>query len=204
MILYLILITISVLLISVSNIICQTFPNLEWYVVCEYVVLYTLIVCVIDLIVAGLARIIPNSYYNPNKKRWHIFKFEKKFYNFIKIKSWKDKIPDLGKYLEGVSKSKIEDISNAEGLMLFIKKTCSAELCHFYSVIFGFLILVMCTKNLVLTVCLPIAIVNVILNLLPIFVQRYNRPKLIKAYERSLKYKGWHLKTCIKWQNLPK
>ena len=53
----------------------------------------------------------------------------------------------------------------------------------------GFLIMVVNITNVtaILTICLPMAIISFFLNLLPMLIQRYNRPKLLKVYERNIR-----------------
>ena len=67
-------------------------------------------------------------------------------------------------------------------------ETVYAEVLHFWSAILGFLV-VFISPKLFVVVGLPLALTNVILQIMPVMVQRYNRPKLMLAYERAMKNK---------------
>jgi glycosyl-4,4'-diaponeurosporenoate acyltransferase len=53
----------------------------------------------------------------------------------------------------------------------------------------GFIIIVIPPYGLMFNFAFPVAFVNCILNILPILVQRYNRPRLLRMYYRELKRK---------------
>ena len=186
MILYSVVILICMALIALFNIIFIDFlGNISIGGIILYVTLLTISVIIIDLILAGIfCQLFPKKYYNPFKKRFNIFKWEKRFYETIGIKKWKDKIPDLGK-LDGFAKRNAGNLNDNKNIMNFMEKTCSGEITHMWSIPFGFLIILLVPINLGLSICLPIAIVNAVLNYLPFVTQRYNRRKLLVAYERN-------------------
>lgn len=186
MLLYAIVILISVAVISIINIIfsCPVY-GLEWWFPIGYVVFSTLAVIAVDGIVALISRALPKGLFNPTRKRFKIFKWEKRFAEILGVKKWKDKIPELGRAFVGFRKDTVGDIRNNEHVLLFMKETCYAEIIHFYSLFFGFLIMLIYPIKFSLIFALPVAVVNAILNLLPIIVQRYTRPKLIKLYGRN-------------------
>jgi len=141
---------------------------------------------VIDICVALLVRAFDKKI-NPFAKIFHEGKNERKIYNFFRIKSWKDKIPELGKTLKFFDKTKVCEKPNAEYFLMFLRETCVAEVMHVLIIPFAFLIIpIYPIKYLSMT--LPIAIVNVFLQILPICVQRFNRPKLLAGYKRMSKY----------------
>ena len=117
----------------------------------------------------------------PPKKRFKVSDKEKQLYLKLKIKNWKDKVPELGK-LEGFSKSKIADPKNPDYIFKFLTETCIAESLHFLSIVFGLLIFFIVPSKFFIIISLPIFLLNTILHLLPIIIQRYIRPKFLKIY----------------------
>ena len=184
--LYPIIIIIAMIIIAVMNVL---FNNMEpWYIYVIYTIALTIIVILIDGLVAWIIRSLPSKCVDYNKKVFHTTKREIRFYDFIRIKKWKDKVPELGMFTS-FRKNKISDPNNPEYLKRYIMEACYGVIIHYASVPFGFLILLcdykMYSGNsiLFLTIALPVAIVNAILIVLPAFILKYNLPKLIRLYE---------------------
>lgn len=131
-----------------------------------------------------LVRLIPKNFFSYKQVYFKTFNFEKNFYNWIRIKEWKEKIPELGN-TAGFPKNKVKCPRNQEYLKRFLAENCIAEFIHFYAICFGSFVFTYLPTNLDLTIGLPIFLVNFYLNILPLFVQRYLRPKLIRLYEKS-------------------
>jgi glycosyl-4,4'-diaponeurosporenoate acyltransferase len=149
---------------------------------------YLILVILVDAICVLLVRYNPkDSIYNPDKKIYKTFKWEAKLYSKIKIISWKDKIPELG-CLAGFVKTKVVS-DDPSYLYKFAKETVYAEIMHIISAVMGFIIMVIPPYNLMFNFAFPVAIINFILNILPILVQRYNRPRLLRMYYREMKRK---------------
>ena len=191
--LYPIIIITAMIIIAVMNIL---FNNMEpWYIYVIYTVALTIIVILIDGLVAWIIRSLPSKCVDYNKKVFNTTKREKQFYDFIKIKKWKDKVPELGMFTS-FRKNKISDPNNPEYLRRYILEACYGVIIHYYSVPFGFLIILcdykMYNSNsiLYLTIAIPVAIVNAVLIVLPAFILKYNLPKLIRLYEYKKKQKG--------------
>ena len=121
------------------------------------------------------------SFYN--EKKW-----EKKLYKTLRVKAWKDKIPEMGGALAGFQKKKAESTSDADYLYKFMVETCYAEAMHILSVVLGFLVMLIMPQRCALLVGLPVALVNAILNILPVIVQRYVRPMLKASYRRACRH----------------
>ena len=135
---------------------------------------------------------IPEQKMNPFARVWKAHPSERRFYVKLGIRRWKDKIPETGGLLVGFSKSAVADRHNNTYLLKFLKETCYAELMHIISIPCGFLVLLLTfawdsIPHFIAWFGLPVAIVNAILQLLPIFVQRYVRPFLAAAYRHNLK-----------------
>ncbi|MBE5741521.1 MAG: hypothetical protein E7351_03245 [Clostridiales bacterium] len=139
----------------------------------------------IDAIFALFTRfVMPKKYFDPFKKRFAVPKWERKFYEKIGIRKWKDKVPEAGKYLVNFSKSEVADMADNEYVYKFMQETCYAEIMHLYGAIFSFAIIFI-NLRLALLVALPMIVANVLINTLPVMIQRYNRPKLMILYQRN-------------------
>ncbi len=136
------------------------------------------LIVLIDALVAAVCRSLPESFADPERKIFAVSKKEKLFYERLKIRKWKDKIPEIG-HLTGFRKNRLAKPNDPKYLRRFLLENCYGEIVHIVSVPCGFAILAFrrLTKTW-LAIALPVAIVNAILNILPIFVLRYNYYKL--------------------------
>ena len=87
------------------------------------------------------------------------------------------------------AKTEIADTSNNDYIYKFMSETIYAEIMHWLSFGLSFLIIFI-DLSLALTVGLPLVIGNMVLNISPVMVQRYNRPKLMVLYERNERIKA--------------
>lgn len=185
MFLYLTIIVLAVAIISAVN--AVFFAPIYGFSV-TYSILATVILTVavflVDLVIALAVRWLPEKFYAPDKKIFSVFKWERRFYEKLGIRKWKDKIPEMGKVI-GFGKDRVVDIGNNLYVYKFMQETVYAEVMHFYSAILGFLIVFITPLKYALNFALPVATVNFILQLLPIFVQRYTRPKLLAVFRRN-------------------
>ena len=188
MILYLIIIFAGMLLITLSHVIFAS----GFYVshgllhLIMTVVVGVVFIFVIDMIVSAIVMVLPKACYKPFTK---VFRWEKKFYNKIKIKSWKDYIPiGRGPIFIGMKKDSVYNPKDQGYLTKLIDECYRAEMMHFFSQFLGFLLLLLMPVEVVLSISLPIAIINMILQYLPFIVQRYNIPKLQMLYERNKRH----------------
>lgn len=187
MVSYLLAIFIGMLLMSVFNIV-YTMPiyNIGPFHIILAVLANALIVFTIDAIVAYIIHKMPRKYFNPYSKKYKVWSFERKFYEAIGIRKWKDRIPEMGQLCD-FKKDKIAEVDNNQYMFKFLEETCYAEVLHFLSAFLGFLVIFICPLKYVLCFSLPAALINFVLQILPAFIQRYLRPKLLKVYERNLR-----------------
>ena len=151
------------------------------------IIISLLVLVVIDAVCALFVRYcLPKKVFNPFLKCYNVGKKERKFYERIGIRTWKDRIPEAGQLFANFSKTEVADMSNNEYVKKFMEETIYAEIMHWLSMIFSFLIIFL-DLRLALTVGLPLVVGNMILNLMPVLVQRYNRPKLMVLYQRNEK-----------------
>ena len=186
---YLITLCVGYLLIFLVNMILSLCGVCEFNVLfCFY---YPLLIIVaffaLDFLAAGLVRLIPKKKINIHSKIFRCFAFERKFYERIGVRWFKDKIPELGGALKGFSKTEMKS-DDASYLEEFIKETILGEITHHLCIIFGIAIFFIFPLH-ILNFALPEFLLNTYFNLLPIIVQRYNRPKLYKIYMRKINQK---------------
>lgn len=178
--LYLSVIGISALIISAFNI---AFQVAEWYYVILAVIWCIALQFALD---GGLAIIInkmPNRWFLPDNPAYDVSKFEKELYKKLQVRRWKDKIWELGG-LGGFSKKSFVEPNNPEYVERFIIECNKGVLTHRLSYPIGFLAMLTLNLECALTIALPVAIVNLVLNVLPTLALRYNTPKLKSALKR--------------------
>ena len=143
----------------------------------------------IDALVAILVRKLARGCAtDPYARFYSVSKKEKKVHKFLRVRKWRDKIPEMGGLLVGFQKKKLEK-DTPEYLLFFLKETCYAELMHLISAILGFAVVFLLPLRFALPVSLPVALVNFVLNMMPVLVQRYVRSHMIPLYERSKRRK---------------
>lgn len=187
MILYLSIMIFGILLISGLNILlCVYNFNYSGLWVISATTLGVIIEFCIVGIAAGVVHSMSNSKFTLDKKFFNVSKEERKFYDKLNIKSWKDKVWELGA-LGGFRKNKINDPNNPKYIELFIIESNKGIIGHIAGMVVGFLIMLFPLPKYFLRIGLPIALINLFLHLLPIMVLRYNIPRLSIAYQRALK-----------------
>ncbi|MBR3885184.1 MAG: hypothetical protein IKJ33_01785 [Clostridia bacterium] len=139
----------------------------------------------IDGLFAFLVNIMPNKWFE-NKKFFEVSKKEQRFYEKLGIRSWKDKVWELGG-LGGFSKSKIVDPNDPEYSRRFLVESYKGEVDHIIGMFVGFTVIFIFPLKFAWIVGVPVAIVNLVLNYMPIMILRYNTPKLKVLHKRALR-----------------
>lgn len=146
-----------------------------------------LVVVLIDGLTATLCRLLPTKFANHQRKLYTVSAKEKKFYEKLRIRKWKDYIPEIG-HFTGFRKNRIADPKSVEYLDRFLLETCYGELGHILSVFTGFLLLLFFPISRIwLAVSTPVAFINALLNLPSLFILRYNSYKLEVLRKSTLK-----------------
>ncbi len=182
---YILIILITAIIISAVNII-WFMPLLDmnaWHIIITTVV-HIVAVVGVDAIFAFLIRRLPGKWFRKDNGIFKIFKWERKYYENLGIKKWKDKVPEWGK-LTSFSKSKLENPNDNEYVSRFLLESRYGELIHLFGMIFGFLIIFILDLKFCLNFAIPVAIVNAVLNYPSYAILRYNRPKLLVLFERN-------------------
>lgn len=175
MILYLSIITVCSLIIS--GVVAFAYSANFWLIL-GFTWIAIVLSIAIDGAVSGIARAMPKKCAQHDKKIFTVSAKEKKFYEKLKIRKWKEKIPEIG-HFTGFRKNKIADPKSVEYVERFLLEACYGEIGHFYSLFFGFLVLLLFPIHETWwAISIPVAIVNVFLNIPSILVLRYNCYKL--------------------------
>lgn len=189
---YIITILVSMILIVIGNSLFSMpiqFTDVLWLAL--ETTIYTVGVIAIDGIFAFLIRrLTPMKWYKPGKRIFKVSKKEKNFYNAIKIKSWKDKVPELGGFTS-FHKNELKSSADAEYLERFVIESNYGIIIHLENALFGFLIMLipcwLLPYNHGFTVWFPVFLVNFVLSMLPVFILRYTNYTLQRLYEKAQK-----------------
>ena len=142
------------------------------------------------VVLALIASHLPSKCYEPTKKIYHVFKFESKLYEFVGVRKYKEKIPELGKALTNFDKSKIAKPDDPEYMLMFLKENCKGSLTHVVSLLWGIVSVIPAVfifpMPYILTMWLPAMLLNTTLHFISLSVLRYIRPRLLKLYQKLL------------------
>ncbi len=183
--LYLIIILVSILLTAAANL-AFLIPHTATvaFTVLLNVTLAAIAIFAADGIIAFIIRrLTPSKWYSHGKKIFKVTKKERNFYRKIKIKRWKDAVPELG-FFTGFHKSDLQSTSDEKYLSRFIIEANYGVVIHIANAIFGFIIMFLpfCSSA---GIWIPVFAVNFILSILPVFVLRYIGYTLQGLYERA-------------------
>ena len=156
------------------------------YVIYQVVINVVYVLMIDILIVLFFYFVLPKKWFNPFSKRFKTSNLERKFYNFVKIRKWKDKIP-AG---IGFRKDRVYEKNNPDYIFRFLQDSAIAEREHLFTAIIGWIIVLPYLNpftpfRYVLPFACPVCCVHFMLHIMPVMVQRYNRPKLIMLYNRE-------------------
>ena len=170
------------LIISVCGFLIALFVSIGYQVSFLQTLVFTIFaivtIIILDGLVATVCRLLPKKCANYTDRWYQVSKKEKQFYEKLHIRAWKDKIPEIG-HFTGFRKNKIAQPQSIEYLERFLLEACYGELGHLWIMPIGFAILgLFFIGETWMALSIPVAIVNAILNLLPVLVLRYNRYKL--------------------------
>jgi hypothetical protein len=172
--LYFSVIFVSVAAVSLANVLLGT---AAWHYVLIAVIWCTALQFALDGIIAFLINKMPDKWFGADNRAYAVSEREKKLYKRLKVRLWKDKVWELGG-LGGFSKKKLKDPRDPGYIELFIIECNKGVLTHRLSYPIGFLAMLTLDGVCSFTIALPIATVNLFLNILPTLVLRYNTPKL--------------------------
>ncbi len=176
---YLLTILVCMMIIAVLNIIFSipVFGFSEIYIIFA-VIISTVAEILLNGLFAGIVRwMLPKKWFTADKNYFSASKKEMLFYEKIGIKKWKDKVLELGCFTS-FRKNKISDPRNLEYVESYILEANYGVVVHLVLIVVSFLVVFMYPLKYWYCFGVPVAIVSVVLNILPLFILRYNLPKL--------------------------
>ena len=168
------------LLISVVNMILETSV---WYLILLSVIWCTALQFALDGGIAIAINKMPDRWFGVENPLYRVTEAERRLYKRLKVRLWKDRVWELGG-LGGFSKKELKEPDDPAYIEKFIIECNKGVLTHRLSYPIGFLAMLTLTHPLSLTVALPVAVVNLFLNVLPTLALRYNTPMLIGILKR--------------------
>jgi hypothetical protein len=111
-------------------------------------------------------------------KRWYqVSTLEMILYKKLNVKKWKKKMPTYDKEIFDISKHSWDEI---------IQATCQSELVHETNVVFSFMPLVASVWFGEFYVFLITSILSALFDLMFVFMQRFNRARILKIQEKII------------------
>lgn len=182
---YFIIISAAMALIVLFNSLFPGDTGLLWYQFLLWTAVMTVGAIAIQGFCAFIIRRLPEKLFDYKRRFFRVTAREKRFYKAIGVKKWKDLVIELGMFTS-FSKSKFSDPSDPAYTARFLLESCYGVVIHISCIFTGALAMFI-YPPLTLRVGIFVAIVNAFLNILPIFVLRYNLEKIAKIHERNLR-----------------
>lgn len=140
-------------------------------------------ICSIAVLIIGL--ILPRDWFDFSNKLFAERKWEGGFYNKLYINKWKNKLPDMSKYIKLMIAKKLYGQESADDIRRLIEETCVAETAHIALIVLSLGMIAVWQSAGGVICCVLYALGNVPY----IMIQRYNRPRLMKMMKRLEKRK---------------
>ena len=131
---------------------------------------------------AVIGEMLPRKNFDYTAFPYRQFRWEKsgKFYRMIQIQKWKDRVPDMSKYVKTMFAKQIVNARDPEYTRRLILETCVAELIHYILMLISPVFTEYMTG-----IYGSIASYLYILGNLPfIVIQRYNRPRFLRLMQK--------------------
>ncbi len=182
MIMYLIIILISMVMVVLLNWLALGWTllgALAWTAAATGI---EVLIVILLTILAGLC--VPRILYS-DCKLYAVGKREMNFYRAIRLGRWKDYVWELGG-ISGFSKKKLTAPNDPAYVDKFLYELNKGMFVHAVCVAGAFLILLFPIPGF-WSITFPVAVVGAILNILPIMVLRYNKPRLLMLKTRLMR-----------------
>ena len=137
------------------------------------------------LIAAGMGvlaffvgEMLPRRWFNPDAFPYRCAKWEQggAFYEKLRIRYWKDIFPDMSRFIPQTFRKKAGLSRDPEHVRGLILEMCSAEAVHWALIVLSLLFPALMGPSG--WICF--ALYNLVGNIPPIMIQRYNRPRMEK------------------------
>ena len=142
--------------------------------------------CVIYYIILGvcsflLGRILPKGWFNSRAFPYKPLDFEAGLYKKLRVKQWQNTLPDMSRILPKLIPPKKMTADYGSRLPRMLQETCVAEFIHWLLFVGGFGLCRILPHPWGLAAAL---VYNLLGNVPYILIQRYNRPRLRRLYDR--------------------
>ena len=131
-----------------------------------------------------LGRILPKAWFQWDCFPYKTYPFEKngQLYQRLRIQKWQNRVPDMSRIFPKLMPAKkIPARPDEQTLLVMIRETCAAEATHALLILAGLGLLAIWPGAGGILLYLIYAIFG---NLVFLIIQRYNRPRLVRLYER--------------------
>ena len=131
-----------------------------------------------------LGRLVPKAWFDYTRFPYRAFAFERDggLYESLGVARWQSRVPDMSKLFPRLMPpKKMPARPDEETLLVMIRETCAAEATHALLMLAGLGVIFLWPGVLGAALYLVYAIFG---NLIFIIIQRYNRPRLVRLYER--------------------
>lgn len=147
------------------------------------VVFCTALQFALDGVVAFVVNRFSDKHFGVDNRLFHVTDAERRFYKKLRVRLWANKVWELGS-LGGFSKKSVNEPDNPEYIEKFIIECNKGVMTHRLSYPVGFLAMLTLPGICSVTIALPVATVNLLLNILPVIVLRHNTPMLKSLLKR--------------------
>jgi len=155
----------------------------SWYYVIVAVIWCSALQFALDGLIAILINKMPDKWFGVDHPLYRVTSKERELYRKLRVRRWKDKVWELGG-LGGFSKKAVREPNNPAYIEKFIIECNKGVMTHRLSYPIGFLAMLTLSGVCSFTIALPVALVNVFLNILPTLALRYNTPMLKVMLDR--------------------
>lgn len=145
-----------------------------------------LLFAILSMVNTAISLILPENLFNPSKWMFRERKWENGgtvYQKLFNIKKWKDRLPELGDFVGRIFPKKKLPSFNVEYLKKYIIESCRSEMCH-WMIVLSVIVFSSLFNEEMENFMLILA---VILNVPYIMIQRFNRPRIINAMQKTLK-----------------
>ena len=135
-------------------------------------------VITMGILINPIMKSVPRRF-DPTVFPFRNFAFEKqgKLYEKLKIRKWKDSLPDMSRYIKWLAPKNLKSGATPAHLQTLIQESCVAGLSHAILAILSHGVLIWWKNG---RAWIFLAVYNLLFNLPYIMIQRYNRPRFIK------------------------
>lgn len=154
-----------------------------WFIL-GAVLINVVAVIAVDGLFAFLIRRLLEKWFGHERRFFQVSAKEKKFYEKLKIRKWKDKVPELGQFTN-FHKNKVAEPRNNVYLERYMLEAAYGEVIHLAGCFLGFVIIFFYPLKYWLCFGFPVAVINLIMNILPYFILRYNFYKMKVLYRSN-------------------